>query len=179
MTRRASCGLLLVGTLALGACGDEPLVFPDWQIPVAAGTRVIGHAAVPDADRSSEIALERELVITEAFGRPLYEPNDVEVADDGVMFVLDRGNSRVVAFDPDGEPLREFGTEGQGPGELSYPRHLAMVGDILVVNDQGNSKFSLFDRDGAHLRDHRPSASASPASRQGGGGPPTNCETRT
>lgn len=155
MTRRASHALLLAGTLTLGACSDEPLVFPDWQLPVADRTRVIGHGAIPDVDRSSEVALERDLVITEAFGRPLYEPNDVAVADDGVMFVLDRGNSRIVAFGPDGEPLYEFGAEGQGPGEFSYPRHLAMVGDILVVNDQGNSKFSLFDRDGTHLRDHR------------------------
>ena len=155
MRANTSRTLLIACTVLTIGCGDDPLVFPDWEIPPAEDTRVVGYAAVPVDERTGELTLERQFVITEAFGRRLYEPADIEVAEDGTIFVLDRGNGRAIAFDPTGTPLYQMGNEGQGPGEFDYPRDVAVAGNLIVINDQGNSKFSLFNDDGIHARDHR------------------------
>lgn len=119
------------------------------------GTPVIEYRYVPDGERTDVLRLERDLVLTEAFGRPFYDPAGIAVADDGRIFVLDRGNYRVVAFDASGEALVEFGRQGEGPGELNTPENIAEVRDSVVINDRMGSKLSVYSVDGEHLGDHR------------------------
>jgi outer membrane protein assembly factor BamB len=140
--------------MILSAC-SEPLEFADWTIPVPEGTRIVEYAHVADEERTETFELERDLVLTEAFGRPLYRPAGVEVASDGSIFVLDAGNHRVVVFAAEGGPLVEFGREGQGPGEFQGPEDLALVADTVVVMDGTNSRFSVFRVEGTHIVDHR------------------------
>jgi tripartite motif-containing protein 2/3/tripartite motif-containing protein 71 len=54
-------------------------------------------------------------------------------------------------FSPSGEKLRSFGTPGSGPGQLKYPREVALggEGDILVV-DSWNHRIQSFTPDGQH-----------------------------
>lgn len=69
------------------------------------------------------------------------------------LYILDRGNSRVVAFDSTGRFLRVIGRRGNGPGELSSPQRMAVTrGDEIVVSDAARNVFSVFGTDGSFRR---------------------------
>lgn len=143
----------LVLTLVCAAACSDPIEFADWTIPVPEGTRIIEYAAVPAGDRSQRLGLERDLVISEGLGRPLYRPTSVALGAGGEIFVVDAGNHRIVVFDQNGTALREFGREGQGPGEFLDPVVLAVTNDTVVVQDVLNRRFSFFDTAGNLLRE--------------------------
>lgn len=50
--------------------------------------------------------------------------------------------------------VREWGDEGQGPGELRDPTDLAWA-DAIVILDTGNRRIEVFGEDGVHLRGGR------------------------
>jgi hypothetical protein len=65
------------------------------------------------------------------------------------VYVLDGANFRVLVFDPNGRYVRQIGTRGDGPGEITFGVGLVMAGDNRVaVADLGRSAFSLFATDG-------------------------------
>ena len=69
------------------------------------------------------------------------------------LYVLDRGNARVLVFDRNGRFVRQIGKKGGGPGELTSPSSLAVtVSGEVVVSDNGRRAFSVFSRDGRFLR---------------------------
>ena len=69
------------------------------------------------------------------------------------LYVLDRGNARVVAFDSTGHFLRVFGRRGNGPGEFTIPQRMTVTrGDEVVVSDVARQAFSVFGLDGAFRR---------------------------
>ena len=83
------------------------------------------------------------------------------VAFDGAgnLYVLDRDNSRVVVFGPDGSFQREVGSRGQGPGELQLPTAMAVLPDSrLAIMDLGNGAISIFGPDGEYQDIVRPEA---------------------
>ncbi len=85
-----------------------------------------------------------------------YNPNDVVVAPNGDIFVVDGhkpdGNHRVVKFSSDGEFIKEWGSRGVGPGEFEEPHGIAMDSKgRLFVADRGNNRIQIFDQDGNYL----------------------------
>lgn len=69
------------------------------------------------------------------------------------LYVLDRGNSRVVAFDSAGRFLRIFGREGAGPGEFTAAQRMTITrNDEVVVSDVARGAFSVFGTDGVFRR---------------------------
>jgi hypothetical protein len=65
------------------------------------------------------------------------------------LYVLDRGNARVLVFDRNGRFVRQVGKRGGGPGEFTSPGRLAITADgSLVVADQARQAFSVFGPDG-------------------------------
>jgi hypothetical protein len=72
------------------------------------------------------------------------------------LYVLDRGNKRVLVFDRAGRFVRQIGKAGGGPGEFSSPTQLAVTstGEV-VVSDQSRRAFSVFSRDGGWRRTRR------------------------
>jgi hypothetical protein len=76
----------------------------------------------------------------------LFDPQDN-------LYVLDRGNQRVLVFDRAGAFVRQIGKKGDGPGELQLPMGMALTaGGTLAVLDLGHRNLSLFGRDGRYLR---------------------------
>jgi hypothetical protein len=143
----------LTGGLGASACA-EPLEFADWTVPVPEGTEVIGYAPVDAADREGRrVELIEDLRIG-ARGEDerylFYRPSDIDVAPDGSIYLLDRGNFNIKVFDAEGEHVRTFANQGEGPGELAQPRAAAIVGDRYVVNDGGNH-ISMWSLDGEYL----------------------------
>ncbi len=86
-------------------------------------------------------------------GRGLYRSSAIAIAADGTIFVLDNGNHRVVAFDQSGDALREFGREGQGPGEFQNPLGFGVAGNRVLISDIGNNRLTIFSTDGDHVAD--------------------------
>ena len=80
-------------------------------------------------------------------------PTDVVVAPNGEFFVTDGyGNSRVVKFSRDGTYLKEWGTNGSGPGQFQLPHAIVMDSrGRLIVADRTNRRLQLFDTDGNFL----------------------------
>lgn len=69
------------------------------------------------------------------------------------LYVLDRGNTRIVVFDSTGRFLRVIGRRGNGPGELGTPQRMAVTReDEIVVTDPSKNGFSVFGPDGAFRR---------------------------
>jgi hypothetical protein len=60
-------------------------------------------------------------------------PQNVAVAPNGNINVLDPGAFHVVVFDSTGRVLRSFGREGDGPGEFSAPTALAVRPDGRIA----------------------------------------------
>ena len=47
-------------------------------------------------------------------------------------------------FELDGTFVRQWGSEGAGPGQFSRPAGVAVVGDEVIVGDAGNHRVQVF-----------------------------------
>jgi DNA-binding beta-propeller fold protein YncE len=84
------------------------------------------------------------------------QPTDVLVAPNGDIFVTDSHrngkNNRVVKFDKTGKFIKEWGTKGSSPGQISEPHTIAMDSrGRLFVGDRENNRIQIFDQDGKLL----------------------------
>ena len=88
-------------------------------------------------------------------------PTDVVVAPNGDIFVSDGHErdsdvARIVKFSTDGTFIKQWGTLGSAPGELSAPHNLAFDSrGRLFVADRGNNRIQIFDQEGRYI-DHWP-----------------------
>jgi sugar lactone lactonase YvrE len=80
-----------------------------------------------------------------------YGPRDVAVSADGEVYVTDTGNSRILVFDPDGQPLRTIVDAGPELGALNEPTSLAFDPETgeLYVADLWNRRVVRFKADGS------------------------------
>ena len=144
----------------------------------------VGLLAGCGADTPDEVVVERadsagvEIVLSQGQDRPLpwrFEPvfslggaaegaeaffqvGEQSVATDGVgnLYILDRGNHRVLMFDSTGSHVRTMGRKGSGPGELPmWPMRIEVGPDRVVhVYDIGKRGLVRFGPDGAVLPEH-------------------------
>ncbi|HPO59845.1 MAG TPA: NHL repeat-containing protein, partial [Anaerolineaceae bacterium] len=63
----------------------------------------------------------------------------------GRLYVVDTGNDRVVVFDPDGNFITQFGTEGFDPGFIDEPMGIALdaEGNVYLA-DTWNQRMQVF-----------------------------------
>jgi len=78
-------------------------------------------------------------------------PTGVAVDSAGRIFVLDRGNNRVLVFDTNEKFSFQFGSTGSGNGQLLEPRGIAIApnGNIWVA-DSGNARVQKFTPYGSY-----------------------------
>ncbi len=131
---------------------------------VATGTvrlsLVLGCAAVAlAAPRGPELRRDvpavighKQVVIVGPPGTPFNMPSDAAVGRDGRLYILDGVNHRVVVCDVEGGFQFQFGSQGDGPGQLAYPLGIATDpnGNVYVA-DSGNHRFQMFAPDGRPL----------------------------
>ncbi len=79
-------------------------------------------------------------------------PIHAATGPDGTLYVVDGGNFRVQAFDPEGRPLFAFGAPGRRSGQFSRPKGIAVdaAGRIYVV-DAAFGNVQIFDSQGRLL----------------------------
>lgn len=93
----------------------------------------------------------------------LLRPNGVAVAPDGTLYIMDRGNYRVVHASAEGEILASFGELGTGPGDIygGWDIELDANGNIYICNligaDEGlfrpHDGIEVFTPEGDFLRE--------------------------
>lgn len=69
-----------------------------------------------------------------------------DVASDGRVAAVDRYRRRIVVI---GDSITEFGSAGDGPGELQLGGPIVLIGDTIVIADEG--RLTSWTTRGAHL----------------------------
>jgi uncharacterized protein (TIGR03663 family) len=81
-----------------------------------------------------------------------YGPRSIAIGPDNTLYVTDTGNKRVLVFDSNGTPLRQFGSAGSGPANLNEPVGIAIDdAGVLYIADTHNSRVATFDTQGRPL----------------------------
>ncbi|HEV2974822.1 MAG TPA: hypothetical protein VGX69_07450 [Solirubrobacteraceae bacterium] len=66
------------------------------------------------------------------------------------VYVADSSNNRIERFNLEGGEAMEWGTEGAGPGQFSYPRGVAANASEVLVADDDHYRIEKFDPSGAY-----------------------------
>jgi len=91
------------------------------------------------------LRLEREFV-DGIFGELLSQPYGIVADNLGNLYVADAGNNRLIKFDSELKPYREFGGFGYGEGLLNQPSYIYLDNNLnLYVSDAGNQRISIYD----------------------------------
>jgi hypothetical protein len=110
-----------------------------------------------DAYRSGPIHLEPDL----DFGKSVdwnalfyHLFCDLTVAPDGSIFIASSRQHKIFKFDADGNLIKTFGQEGQGPGDFNMPGELSILDEnILIVGEYPlTQRISLFDLEGNFIK---------------------------
>jgi sugar lactone lactonase YvrE len=95
-----------------------------------------------------------------AGSRKLNQPNDVAIAANGDVFVVQghtpgaRGDARVLKFAKDGRFIKSWGGKGTGPGQFDVAHGAAIdAKGLLWVMDRENQRIEVFDGDGTFVRE--------------------------
>jgi uncharacterized protein (TIGR03663 family) len=80
-----------------------------------------------------------------------YGPRGIAIGSNGLLYVTDTGNSRILVFDASGKFVRTFGTFGSGDGQMDNPVGIAARPDgTIAVADTNNARVLLFSADGKY-----------------------------
>lgn len=72
----------------------------------------------------------------------------------GHLFISDGyANARILEYTADGRKLREWGSEGDGPGQFHLPHSIVADRDTLYVADRENGRIEEFKLSGKFLRE--------------------------
>ncbi len=81
----------------------------------------------------------------------LNRPRSFIINSDNHLYVADSGNHRIAVFDINGQYVRSFGQEGQGPGDISGPTGVSIFGDLLIITHNPRGRTSIFNKDGTFV----------------------------
>lgn len=139
--------------LGLGACQSAERS-QDWPlVSDSAGIRIVEHAALEAGSHPRwQVPREARLIIGGGHGpagSELYRITSVRRAADGTIIASNAGTHEVRLFGPDGQFVRSFGREGDGPGEFrllfgAWP----IIGDSILTFDARHRRVQVFDRTG-------------------------------
>ncbi len=97
----------------------------------------------PPRRKAAEVPVAVNEADEAALGRPIALAVD---ADN--LYIADAMEGAIKVFRKDGRYLKSVGRKGAGPGELSFPSGVAVIGDSIVVADKLNLRIQMFDGQG-------------------------------
>jgi len=153
----ATCLLLF---MLAGGCGASDAPEATHTTEERNGTTVVTNTDAPVWKGLDEAPIRLEQ--TQTYGAA-EEPEEAMLAgvrsaavdDDGVLYVLDRENHRIVAFEPDGEIRWTAGRQGEGPGEFQSIMNATLdgTGQLWLIGQR--QKLDLWDtNDGSFINRH-------------------------
>jgi DNA-binding beta-propeller fold protein YncE len=82
-----------------------------------------------------------------------YGPRRIAIGPDDSIYVVDSGRNRIVKFNPDGQVLASWGSEGSGDGQFKGISSVAVdpMNNKLYVADPLNRRIQIFDQNGKFL----------------------------
>lgn len=144
--RAVGIGVLLSPFLFAAACAESNA---EGESP--AGEQAAGASgAYEDTSESRSLGLQPAGEFEEPPDAPFWAIASIAVSANSV-YALDSRAGRVHRYDKSGRHEGSFGGEGQGPGELSAPMALGLVGDTLWVLNTQNVRIDYFSPDGEFL----------------------------
>jgi len=132
---RTTLGLALLGILAA------------WSTLLA--QEIIENPAKPKAAKNAGrvLKLAEAWRITDEAGEFYFQmPYDLQVAEDGSIFLADR--KELLKFSPDGKYLKNLYKKGQGPGEIGDDFYFHVFGHDLFIQEYPSQRFWRTDLDG-------------------------------
>ncbi|HNT01984.1 MAG TPA: 6-bladed beta-propeller, partial [Candidatus Saccharicenans sp.] len=118
-----------------------------------ADVQIIENKAKPSG--SEKLILTKEITVgkLEKGGSIFNGLGGADVTSDGRIIALDVKDKKVKIFSAAGQKLKEFGQEGQGPGEWTSPIFIQLISDReIMISDVGNRKLVYLDLEGKILR---------------------------
>ncbi len=148
--------ILGIVIILIGAVGTAGAVSPP-PGKQEQNVEVIKNGKKPKTTKGipSKVEFEKEIIMgnSDDPDRAFAQLSGFAVAEDGCIFALDMQDKKVKVFDSQGDFIKAFGKEGQGPGELSMPSGISMTPEgELMVEDAMNRRLSYFNLDGEFLR---------------------------
>ncbi len=148
---------VLCTVLLLASCSGDDVAVNEHTFRVETGEDGVPTAVTSMVPKFDGLLMRYEEVVRlhQDEKRPeslLHQAYQYMRGPDGNYYMMDRGNSRVAVFGPDGEYLRSFGREGDGPGEFRSPMLQSVDERGVMIYDSRSRRVVHFDLDGA-LRD--------------------------
>ena len=121
------------------------------------GLEAVGAPGLETPYEEGELSVAPSLVINTsgiagAADDQLFAPRNVAVSDDGRIYILDSGNSRIQVYDTAGQLVNSFGSPGVGNGQFNQdgqgPWGLAIDEQFIYVADTWNHRVQKFTLDG-------------------------------
>ena len=153
----------------LASFGQGMFVFPHGSTVDRDGNLWVTDAGGGDGKGHVVVKLSADGKVLMTLGKPgvsgsgpslFDQPTDVVVTPAGDIFVTDSHrngkNNRVVRFTKQGTFVKEWGSKGTGPGQMSEPHTIAIDSrGRLFVGDRENNRIQIFDQDGKLLDEWR------------------------
>jgi len=121
------------------------------------GVEVISNSTIP---ANPELKLELKEVacincndISEKDSSESIQLTNMELDDEGNIYIIDSRKSKIHKFAPDGKKLLSFGRLGQGPGEFQSANFFVVWHDTVYVPFQQSLKLLKFSTDGKFIMD--------------------------
>ena len=137
--------VICIGFLSVVSCQKAE---DGWQGSISSdsGVTVVKNPVDPIYGPDA-LTLEEELTIGAVDGPEEYmfqQIRSLAVDDNAAIFVLDYGAKNIKYFNKEGEHIRTFSREGQGPGEVELPNALLLSqkGDLYVADMSRLSHFT-------------------------------------
>jgi len=128
--------------------------------PISVAVSKDGIIAVSDWDSSHQVkkySLQGKLLSVIGNNRgnnnyQFYYPFGLVFSSNKMLYVVDRGNHRVLVFQQDDKFAFTFGSEGSNPGQFQWPVRIAIDSDnkVLVSDCEGNH-ISIFSHTGSFI----------------------------